>query len=72
MINDITQYKIRYELWALDNSSYLNTFYIEFINDEIVRFLSLTGEVLDLAYEFQICTRILIDLSPDLTPEWLN
>lgn len=71
MINDITQYTLRYELWSLDNSSYLNNFYIEFINDEIVRFLSLTGNVLDLAYEFQICTRIPIDVSIGLTPEWL-
>lgn len=71
MINDITQYKIRYELWGLDNSSYLDKFYVEFLKDDIVNFFSLSGEVLNLSEEFQICTRIPIDLSPDLIPIWL-
>lgn len=72
MLNNITQHDLRYELFALDNSSYLENFYVEYVNDEIVRFLSLTGEVLDLADDFNICTRIAIDLSPELLPHWLK
>ncbi len=72
MFNDITQYTLRYELWSLDNSSYLETFYREFVNDEFTRFVSLNGQTIDLSYEFDICTRIPIDLSPDLTPDWLK
>jgi hypothetical protein len=72
MINDITQNVLRYELWALDNSSYQENFYQEFINEDFVRFVSLTGETIDLGTDFIICTRIAIDLSPDLTPDWLK
>ena len=72
MYTDITQYKLRYELWSLDNSSYLEHFYREYINDEFTRFLSLTGEALDLDSEFQFCTHVAIDLSPDLIPDWLK
>jgi len=72
MINDITQYTLRYELWGLDNSSYLENFYMEFTNEDFVRFTNLLGETIDLAYEFQICTRIPIDISPNLIPDWLK
>lgn len=72
MINDISQYKLRYELWSLDNSSYPENFYMEFANEDFIRFVSLTGETVDLANDFSFCTHIAIDLSPDLTPEWLN
>lgn len=72
MYTDITQYTLRYELWSLDNSSYLENFYMEFVNDEFTRFVSLDNKTIDLAYEFDICTRIPIDLSPDLIPCWLK
>ena len=72
MINDITHYKLRYELWSLDNSSYLEHFYREFINDEFIRFVDLKGQTVDLADDFHICTNIAIDLSPDLIPDWLK
>ena len=72
MYTDITQYKLRYELWSLDNSSYLEHFYREFINDEFTRFVDLTGQTVDLGDDFIICTRIAIDLSPDLIPDWLK
>ena len=72
MYTDITQYTLRYELWSLDNSSYLENFYMEFVNDEFTRFISLDNQTIDLAYEFDVCTRIPIDLSPDLIPDWLK
>ena len=72
MYTDITQYTLRYELWSLDNSSYLENFYKEFVNDEFTRFISLDNKTIDLAYEFDICTRIPINLSPDLIPSWLK
>ena len=72
MLNDITQYTLRYELWSLDNSSYLENFYKEFINDEFTRFVSLNGQTIDLGDDFIICTQIALDLSPDLTPDWLK
>lgn len=72
MYRDITQYSLRYELWSLDNSSYLENFYKEFINNEFTRFVSLKGQTIDLADEFLFCTQIAIDLSPDLIPCWLK
>ena len=72
MFNDITQYTLRYELWSLDNSSYLENFYKEFVNDEFTRFVSLNGQTIDLSDDFIICTQIALDLSSDLTPDWLK
>jgi hypothetical protein len=72
MYTDITQYTLRYELWSLDNSSYLENFYKEFVNDEFIRFVSLDNKTIDLADDFLICTQIAIDLSPDLIPCWLK
>lgn len=72
MYTDITQYTLRYELWSLDNSSYLENFYKEFVNDEFIRFVSLEGRTIDLGDDFIICTQIAIDLSPDLIPCWLK
>ena len=72
MYTDITQYTLRYELWSLDNSSYLENFYKEFVNDEFTRFVSLDNKTIDLADDFLICTQIAIDLSPDLIPCWLK
>ena len=72
MYTDITKYSLRYELWSLDNSSYLENFYREFINEEFIRFVSLEGHTIDLADDFIICTRVALDLSPDLIPCWLK
>lgn len=72
MYTDITQYTLRYELWALDNSSYTENFYKEFINNEFTRFVNLKGQTIDLADDFLFCTQIAIDLSPDLIPCWLK
>ena len=72
MFNDINQYILRYELWSLDNSSYLENFYKEFINEEFVRFVSLSGETINAGDEFYICTQIPLDLTPDLIPDWLK
>ena len=72
MFNDITKYNLRYELWSLDNSSYIENFYKEFVNDEFTRFVNLSGQTVDLADDFIICTQISLDLSPDLTPDWLK
>jgi len=73
MLNDITQYDTRYELWSLENcDDYPDNFYKFYVNDEYVGCVNLVGESINIDDDLANYVNIPIDLSPDLIPAWLN
>lgn len=68
MLNDITKYKVRYELYSLDN--YPENFFKEYLNDEYVRCANLKGQTINIEEELLVGNLTLIDNNPDLIPNW--
>lgn len=69
MLNDITQYYLRHELWSIESTGTL--FYKEYINEGDPRMVDFEGKTIEITEE-DMAAAILIDGSLDLLPEWLR